>query len=71
MTAQEFQALLIEGGIDQETVAKLTGNVTITTKVLAQTGNGSVSAAPGWVDPATLAASPSIAVVAARIALRT
>ena len=33
MTAQEFQALLIEGGIDQETVAKLTGNANITTKL--------------------------------------
>lgn len=33
MTAQEFQALLIEGGIDQETVAKLTGNAGITTKL--------------------------------------
>lgn len=33
MTAQEFQALLIEGGIDQETVNKLTGNAGITTKL--------------------------------------
>lgn len=33
MTAQEFQALLIEGGIDQETVAKLTGNAGITAKL--------------------------------------
>ncbi len=33
MTAQEFQAILIEGGIDQETVAKLTGNTGITGKL--------------------------------------
>lgn len=33
MTAQEFQALLIEGGIDNETVAKLTGNSSITAKL--------------------------------------
>ena len=33
MTAQEFQALLIEGGIDQETVNKLTGNNAITNKL--------------------------------------
>ena len=33
MTAQEFQALLIEGGIDQDTVARLTGNAGITAKL--------------------------------------
>jgi hypothetical protein len=36
-------------GSGTNTLAKLTGNTSATQKVLAQTGSGSVSAAPGWV----------------------
>jgi hypothetical protein len=36
-------------GSGTNTIGKLAGNTTTTKKLLAQTGNGTVSAAPGWV----------------------
>lgn len=47
------------------TAARLAGNTTTTKKFLSQTGNGSVSAAPTWSQPAfsDLSGSPTIAQV--------
>ncbi len=38
-------------------MVRLAGNTTTTQKFLAQTGNGSVSAAPSWVDPSAVQAT--------------